>query len=581
MQTTTEEEDYSLLDHSNLISALDKAATTLKGSKLKKKAIKEVKSELEEIGAYLKCDVRGAILFTAITALNLTRTEANLHELIYYFDCSPIQIANFHLDLKQLVELKLLDYTPSRTLVGVARGLESIDNGAYMVRRDVFESISRQENEIKLTPTKPVDCYQFIEMAHELINDRYYNEQNSDLMLNELVNLSQKHKEIPVIAALLEKELSREELGLWVICVNHLLNDAAEFDVNSVISMLFNALGDKIRFKNKLYSVDFKLTQLGWIHVFENSAEKTNYISVKSAFRAFLLAHGVQVIQASQRSTMSLMLPENIVPESLIYPESLNKELGIIRQSLEHDAFTRIRAKLVEKKMAKGLTILFHGPSGTGKTASVYQLAQQTQRPIYHADLSTLKSKWLGQSEKNVRQLFEDYKEISASSAVVPIFLFNEADALISKRLQVMDSIDQLYNTLQNILLEELEQFEGILIATTNLTINVDKAFDRRFLYKVNFPSPDTAIQQQIWQQKLPFISEVEAKMLVQRFIFTGAQIENVHRKITMNSIVLNRDLNLDDVLELCSVEEMERKNKVGFHNTANEKKLSIKASSI
>ncbi|MBK8674302.1 MAG: AAA family ATPase [Bacteroidetes bacterium] len=133
-----------------------------------------------------------------------------------------------------------------------------------------------------------------------------------------------------------------------------------------------------------------------------------------------------------------------------------------------------------------GITILLHGKPGTGKTETVYQMAKQTQRNIYRVDISNLKV-WFGESQKIIKKLFDDYYKYMKTQDNIPILFFNEADGVINKRKDSSSSnTAQTENEIQNIILQEMEDFKGILMATTNLIDNIDNAFDRRFLFKLN-----------------------------------------------------------------------------------------------
>lgn len=188
--------------------------------------------------------------------------------------------------------------------------------------------------------------------------------------------------------------------------------------------------------------------------------------------------------------------------------------------------------------MKGGLTILLYGAPGTGKTESVMQLARHSGRMVLAADASTIRSKWVGETEKNIKRLFQDYKKAIDLYEAVPILLFNEADAILGRRRAVIDRVEQMENALQNILLQELENFEGIFIATTNLEENLDPAFDRRILYKVRFSPPTDALRQAIWRDKLPELTDELLESVNKQYKLTGGQIDNVAKKIEVSRLL-------------------------------------------
>ena len=139
-----------------------------------------------------------------------------------------------------------------------------------------------------------------------------------------------------------------------------------------------------------------------------------------------------------------------------------------------------------------------------------------------------------------------------------PILLFNEADAVINTRQeQATHSVDKMENTMQNIILQEMEQFDGIMIATTNLAQNMDPAFERRFLYKILFERPDASVRANLWQEMIPELDTEECQALGEQFDFSGGQIENIARKYAINTILndIEPSNRLTELITLCREE--------------------------
>jgi SpoVK/Ycf46/Vps4 family AAA+-type ATPase len=228
-----------------------------------------------------------------------------------------------------------------------------------------------------------------------------------------------------------------------------------------------------------------------------------------------------------------------------------------------------VRKRLVEKGMRTGFACLFHGAPGTGKTETVYQIARATGRDIMMVDISETKSMWFGESEKKIKEVFDRYKEFVKQSEIAPILLFNEADAVINKR-QELDgssrSVDKTTNAIQNIILQEVESLDGIMIATTNFTQTLDKAFERRFLYKIECEKPNIEAKKSIWQSIIPTLTAADAATLATRYDFSGGQIENIARKCTVDSIISGSEPDLEK-LEFYCKNELLTKNRqpIGF----------------
>ena len=149
-----------------------------------------------------------------------------------------------------------------------------------------------------------------------------------------------------------------------------------------------------------------------------------------------------------------------------------------------------------------------------------------------------------------------------------PILLFNEADAVIGKRKSAgSSSVADTENAIQNIILEEMENFEGILFATTNMVENMDPAFERRFLLKIRFEKPSADISAKIWQLKLPFLTESECLNLAESYSLSGGEMENIARKCLMHLLIENQTPTLKTVSDMCRKEKWTDKpsEKIGF----------------
>ena len=222
------------------------------------------------------------------------------------------------------------------------------------------------------------------------------------------------------------------------------------------------------------------------------------------------------------------------------------------------DRFSKIQDNLEKAGMRRGFCCLFYGAPGTGKTETVYQLARQTGRDIMQINVDEIKSCWVGESEKNISNIFERYRNICHEYELAPILLFNEADAILGIRMEgAIRSVDKMENSLQNIILQEMESLEGIMIATTNLTENLDKAFERRFLYKIKYEKPTVEVRGKIWQQMLKGLNWEDALYLASRYDLSGGEIENIVRKHTITTIL--EDTSLMDIKTISKICEQER----------------------
>ena len=261
---------------------------------------------------------------------------------------------------------------------------------------------------------------------------------------------------------------------------------------------------------------------------------------------------------------------EDISPKQLFYNSKEQRQVEELTSLLDEEHFLRIKNRLKESNFRSGFACLFYGAPGTGKTETVLQIAKKTGRDLIQVNVSEVKSMWVGESEKNIKGIFDDYKKKVKQLAKAPILLFNEADAIIGKRqVGAERAVEKMENSIQNIILQEIEQLDGILIATTNLSENMDKAFERRFLYKIQFEKPDLNCRTQIWQAMIPPLNDADASYLAGKYDFSGGEIENIARHFTIQSILHGQPENMvKSLAEFCESERLEGsriKRKIGF----------------
>jgi len=267
-----------------------------------------------------------------------------------------------------------------------------------------------------------------------------------------------------------------------------------------------------------------------------------------------------------------LKLPDSITEKNMFYPAKTQRAINELVSLLKPDNFPAVQERLSGKGMRTGFACLFSGGPGTGKTETSYQIARLCGRAIMQIDISNTKSKWFGDSEKLIKSLFDKYRTAVKRQAVTPILLFNEADAVFSKRRHLESDYSgpaQTENAIQNIILQEIENLNGILIATTNLSINMDPAFERRFLYKIEFEKPEIVTRKAIWLSMIPELSEENVNILALRYDFSGGQIENIARKVSVHHVLSGNNPSLEEMLRFCNEENINKNSlkKIGFLN--------------
>ena len=270
-----------------------------------------------------------------------------------------------------------------------------------------------------------------------------------------------------------------------------------------------------------------------------------------------------------EQKSKALVDYRSLNKKELFFSGKTKEQIDRLGELLKEEKFANIRQALSQRGLPTGLCCLFYGSPGTGKTELVQQLAIATERDMMQVDLSTLRDKYVGESEKRIKGVFDTYRALVKQSSKAPILFFNEADGIFGNRMEnTQHSVDKMENAIQNIILQEMEQFEGIMICTTNLTTCMDKAFDRRFLFKIEFERPTNEARKQIWQSLLVGLNDAQATELADKFDFSGGQIQNISRKQIIHSIFEGSDeIDYEQVKKDCQSEQVSRQNgrKIGF----------------
>jgi len=260
--------------------------------------------------------------------------------------------------------------------------------------------------------------------------------------------------------------------------------------------------------------------------------------------------------------------------EDVVLNDKTKKTLDLLLQQVDKKVVDRLKKwGIKDKKKSIDARIIFYGPAGTGKTITALALAKSLKRQVLSFDCSKILSMYVGESEKNVRKIFDEYKDLCSKTKSQPILLLNEADQFLSNRVsgQISGS-DKMHNQMQNIFLEQIENFDGILVATTNLLDNIDKAFSRRFNYKIEFLKPDESQRIVLWEKLIPKtlpLCENFDRKKVAKVQLTGGQIEMIIKNTAYKLAIIEDPLfTTEDFLEEIAKEEksmFDKDKKVGF----------------
>ena len=262
--------------------------------------------------------------------------------------------------------------------------------------------------------------------------------------------------------------------------------------------------------------------------------------------------------------------------DDVVLSPSTKETLENLMQQLDKKVVSRlVEWGVKDKKSGIDARIIFYGSAGTGKTLTAHSLAKSLKRQVLAFDCSKILSMYVGESEKNVRKIFDTFYELSEKTKSEPILLLNEADQFLGARSSgVISGADQMHNQMQNIFLEQIENFRGVLIATTNLLENIDKAFSRRFNYKIEFKKPLQDQRKELWRLLLPknapFAEDFSIDELCE-YSLTGGQInliiKNTAYKIAVSKIPLFTTKSFIDEIKREKGADFDSEKSMGFLN--------------
>jgi AAA+ superfamily predicted ATPase len=532
-----------------------------KNSELDIKIISSLKTDLKIVGSYLNVEPREALFFSIILNINFDGDNAYFKDLYRHFKIPSIKMIS---EMEYIDNLVTKGYLVKKS--GRDRNNEIHTNKYFMVKSKLSKAI------VKGLPCPVFDSYtidtttDLLEKIYEQISARIEDNTSIEELNIETTKLVNEFPDFLFFNSLKKFELSFEETIFYYYIVWKSILGMQGVSPIPLVNSITDSSRESVKFTQGLYNGVNALISNDLLESrnsgFLNDIEF--FITDKSIE---LLATDSIMVSSGTISNNNTIKAETISAKILFYNENENEQLRNLQGLLMEEKYANLKERLNSKNLPLSLNVLLFGSPGTGKTESVLQLAKSSGREIIKVDISSTKSKWFGESEKLIKNIFTDYKEYSKKCDLTPILLFNEADAILSKRATKTDSATQkTENAIQNILLEELENFEGIFFATTNLAQNLDAAFDRRFLYKVEFNKPELGQRIAIWESKLPDLTRDDYEKLAAKFEFSGGQIENIVRKCEINQVLYNTLPSFETIESFCLSENNEHvKNGIGF----------------
>ena len=498
-----------------------------------------------------------AVLLALFIESSASGDKSDLSEIARYLDCNNVQVLQYKGEVDDLVRK------------GMLRMIKNNMNCSYdyAVSQTLIESLAKNEP-FQRKSYKDASGIQFFQHFYDITHLRHEDELSSELMFEEIQRLMDENPNLPYVKALRSIGMSvANEAVITHMCRHLVLGGTVSLPMSHLV-FLFDAQHQKYNFDRSMVEGKNYLIREGWVeNAFSEGFKDRDEYQLTAKAREVLLQEFD--IKQPESKGCDVVHSDGIITKELFFNDEVMHQLEGLAELLDEGHYMSICNRLKEKGLRQGFACLFYGEPGTGKTESVLQMAKKTGRDIMQVNISQVKSMWVGESEKNIKAIFDRYRAVAKNSKKVPILLFNEADAVIGKRKEGAEhSVDKMENSIQNIILQEMESLDGIMIATTNLVQNMDDAFERRFLYKVKFEKPELAQRTKIWQSMLPELSNNAATRLASAYDFSGGQIENITRKCDIESILYGDDYVTEEKIEqYCREEKIVKKGsaRIGF----------------
>ena len=541
----------------NLITAVEQVVKLSKETHLSEEIFKKAAKPLKYISEKQEITMGQSVMLALFVEFFFTDSNTSLRDITEKFDCSSSTILRFMNDIDGLEQRGIVYCSRKRQLI------------SYRLSMKVIDAFRKDE---KFVPEKHVNitCVDLFLVLEEIFSMRTDDELTFELTQIRVKRLLDDNHHLVFVQKLRSFGFVEKD-ELLLVYISHLFVN--ENDDSIRLYQLRSLFDNKLEWsptKTSLNSGSHPLLKSKIIE-YNNDGGFVDKESFRMTWQVKEELFPELNLSSMNRETQrnNLIKHEEITAKELFYDQEITLQIEDLKHILEEEHYKAIRQQMKDKGFRCGLTCLFYGAPGTGKTETAMQLARLTGRDIIQVNIPEIKSMWVGESEKNIKAVFDQYRAKAEKLDLIPILLFNEADAIINKRKEgAEDAVDKMENSMQNIILQEMETFDGILIATTNLVQNMDKAFERRFLYKVRFEKPTVEARMSIWQSMLPMSDESDIRILATRYDLSGGQIENIARRHAIDGILNSEDsTSFDSLVQHCENECLERKRStcIGF----------------
>lgn len=496
---------------------------------------------------------KAAILFAAILEKTNSSNSCDDEDLANFVGCTNIEFLGFHDALRELEDKGVVHH-------GMGR------RPSYLA---TVEAVKAVEKDTEFVPVKTtgLNSGELFSLLRRHVQNLRHGVIDTDRFLEEASSLIERNQQLLFCrkvagSPLWSEECTDTERRQFLYICHRYVSHGSPYVPIDVLMNLIDPFDDDLRLRRIFANEKSGLQKTGLVtFANENGFVNNDALSLSDEVKATFFDE-VDISSEERVNHKDLIRWDSIKEQELFYNPREEEAVARLADILEEDHFKEVQARLQEQGMPKGVSVILYGGPGSGKTATLKALARKTRRDLFWVDLSALKSKWVGDSEKQVKALFDTYRSLVRTSERAPILAVNEADALFTKRLTTVEqSTDLMNNAITDIVLNELETLDGILIATTNLVGNMmdaqDSAMERRFLFKIAFDAPAADVRARIWRSKLPHLTDDDALALASAYPLSGGNIDNVARKSVVDYVLTGAHADLPTLRKYCGEETL------------------------
>ncbi len=523
-------------------------------------------SEKEDVDNAIKCveDLFNithiqSCLLAIIFIFTLNDTEVGFERLLNFLGMNLTDYFDLQGDVQVLLDKGHIIYRKENRT-------NNLYNSNFSINQKVIDAIFNGTSITEALNEPDLDINQLCGYISRVITRSSLNNCTIDEITEKIERIENKNSNLDTVIQL-KKIIQIEDRTLLYNLINEMTtSNVSTFDLLPSLIELYGRI-DSQSILRSFINKETNLQKLGLVEVSANGQDATITLTDKTK-EIFFGNHAG--LYSTRITNKNIIKHESIYPKELFFDEQVQRELTLLEQGLQEDNFIELRDTLKSKGfLNSGVTAIMYGVSGGGKTSGVYQIARKTKRDIMQLDLSEIRSKYYGESEKQVKEIFNSYRDLcNVSERRTPILLLNECDAVLGKRIEGNSTTDTTETTLVNLFLEFFETNAGIIIATTNLINTVDPSFMRRFLFKVKFSTPTPTVMKQILKSKLDFLKDIELDIISSKYRLTGGEIDNIVTKITLNTVLTKSNPTLSEIMEYCEQEKISdyKTAKLGFN---------------